>query len=109
MIWRKKNIVSTLTITLVQEDKDLLEQVKVELGQNVATKVFKTLMLYPSRYKALTEELKQERMKSIELEKTIKKQRESHAGEVKGLNDNILEIKNKLQQFFCSFEALKGI
>lgn len=116
----KEIIVSTLTIPLIQEEVDLLEVVKIEVGQNVATKVFKTLMLYPQRYKDLSEELRLERIKSLDLQKEIKNQKEnyqkeikdqkeSHTKEVERLNNNILEIKSEVKQFFSSFDTLKRI
>lgn len=116
----KEKIVSTLTIPLIQEEVDLLEVVKIEVGQNVATKVFKTLMLYPQRYKDISEELRLERIKNLDLQKEIKNQKEnyqkeikdqkeSHAKEVEKLNNNILEIKSEVKQFFSSFDTLKRI
>jgi hypothetical protein len=46
-------IISTLTVKLNQKEFDLLETIKQEQGEKVATKTIKSLLLFPERYKAV--------------------------------------------------------
>jgi hypothetical protein len=102
-------IVSTLTVKLNQKEFDLLEAIKQEQGEKVATKTIKSLLLYPEKYKAVRNEVadlkraNQSLLREIDI---LKNQVENIAKEK---NTEIELIKNRLNNFLCSFDELRNI
>jgi hypothetical protein len=102
-------IISTLTVKLNQKEFDLLETIKQEQGEKVATKTIKSLLLFPERYKAVCNEVADLKRANQSLLREIDVLKNQVENIVKEKNTEIESIKNRLNNFLCSFDELRNI
>jgi hypothetical protein len=102
-------IISTLTVKLNQKEFDLLETIKQEQGEKVATKTIKSLLLFPERYKAVCNEVADLKRTNQSLLREIDVLKNQVENIVKEKNSEIELIKNRLNNFLRSFDELRNI
>ena len=101
--------VSHVSIRMDKNEVALLEEVKKEIGINVASKAFLMLLNYPERYNNLRKELQTAREEVRELERIIEEKDLKHKQELHDLNIKIQNMQTGIQDFICSFENLRKI
>lgn len=102
-------IVSTLTVKLNQKEVDLLETIKQEQGEKVATKTIRSLLLYPERYKSVCNEVTDLKKMNQNLLREIDSLKSQVDNIAKEKNIEIEAIKKRLNNFLCSFDELRNI
>lgn len=102
-------IINTLSVRLNQKEVDLLESIKLELGEKTATKAIKSLFLYPGRYKSVCNEVADLKKTNQNFLREINSLKNQVDNIVKEKNAEIELIKNRLNNFLCSFDELRNI
>lgn len=97
---------STLTLYLTQEETELVEKLKLTLGEKTASKVFKKLLLYPERYEMLLGKSKGEELLKKQMENKIEIQIKEFNDVIAAKNNEIKLLEDRITNFVGSFQSL---
>jgi hypothetical protein len=100
------NKASTLTLYLTQEETELVEKLKLTLGEKTASKVFKKLLLYPERYEMLLGKSKGEELLKKQMENKIEIQTKEFNDIIAAKNNEIKLLEDRITNFVGSFRSL---